>query len=195
MLATNAEVQAIIDQESTNEMYFDSWSNKQYLRNLRTVRDHIPDEVECHKALTHLRHIDHYHQGNNVLDSIKIAKFRFSPSRWKEVNEKFKSMNISDKFLLSCSVGLGQKLMFYLYDELVKDNHPSPLEECKKFVHNKNMQIEQVEKDLNYWLKQAKNKRVLAYSMYNAGFCKEPNAYGLEIEMRLKDVSRNEPRK
>jgi hypothetical protein len=181
---TEQEVNAVIAQESSGEMYFDSYENRQYRLNCRKVREHITDEVELNKAFKHLNKIE----GN----SLHVAKFRFSPARWKEINsdKNLAQLDISVRFLLSCSIGLGQKIMLYLYKEVLKEGHSSAkaLDTCLKFVHNRESQVNQVYKDLEYWFTQSKGDKLLGFSMYNAGFVKEHNTYGLEILERLKNV-------
>ena len=187
--ATKEEIQAIIDEESDGEMYFDSYMNAQYRANMRIVRNHIPDEVQCNEALKLLRKVDITRGG---LEQVVIAKFRFSLARWEEVNKDltFKNWNIHNRFLLSCSVGLAQKIIMYLYKESINlGRHPvNALEVCHLFVHDKDMQTKQCEKDLNYWLGRAKGNRLLAYSCYNAGMVDKPNGYGYNIQDKVKEL-------
>lgn len=186
MKPTEDEVNAIIAQESTGSMYFKSYDERQYILNMRKVREHFASPIDVYSC---------FRDFNKFVDKqVYVAKFRFSPARWKEVNQdkSLGHLDLAERFLLSCSVGLGQKIMLYLYRERLKElNNPkNAIDYCKLFVHNEVAQRKQVHKDLEYWFKQAKGDRLLGFSMYNAGFVKEYNAYGLEIMERLKNVSK-----
>lgn len=110
----------------------------------------------------------------------RYLKFRCEPSIYALVKD-FKTFTQEDKFLLSCSFGIGQRLVYYW---LTNNKIPQSqwISSIKFFSTDLRSQMKEIITNLRWWVYKAKGNKLLGYSYYNAGGgIKQPTAYGASV--------------
>ena len=185
---TSADVLAVIQKESGGVAHF-LGNEPLFRQNLRAAQ-----------TITGL-------DQTSILQSVMITqgllagkhyKFRCEPGYWEWAKKLKGSWTQQDRFLLSCSFGLGQKMARWL----VSSGVPGAdwINFIQKFAFDQNLQVQYICGDLDALLVQARGQRQVAFTRYNQGtrdrnkdgkpdeiisdYGKTVNAYRLEYEKK-----------
>lgn len=155
---TSADVLAVIQKESGGVPYF-TGAEPLFKANLAAAeRITGMSQVSILQAVTYLQ--------AGPLQG-KFYKFRCEPGYYDWAKSLRGSWTPQDRFLLSCSFGLGQKMARWLVGQGIE-----PLkwiEFIHKFAFDQNLQVQYVCGDLDGLLIQSGGDRLLAFTRYNQG--------------------------
>ena len=154
---TSADVLAVIQKESGGVNHFIG-TERLCLDNLRAA-ERITGLTEL-QLMQHLIFVDGPLAG-------KLYKFRCEPGYWDWASKLKGSWTAQERFLLSCSFGLGQKMARWLVSAGLEGAQWIPF--IHKFNRDQNLQIQYVCGDLDALLTQAGGNRLLAFTRYNQG--------------------------
>lgn len=116
----------------------------------------------------------------NVGEPTRYIKFRCEPSIFALV-KNMKEFSLKEKFLLGCSVGIGQRLLYYWLGTSKKPKSEW-IKASKDFAVDLQEQIKEMEINMSWWFLKANKNRELAFSYYNAGGgIKKPTPYGIAV--------------
>lgn len=180
-----SDVLAVCDKESSGVEYFTN-ADSLFKQNLRAAQKitglsekDILSMVTLPGTKNNLFH-EFMFQKFGVGTPTKYIKFRCEPSIFKIV-KGFKEFTLKEKFLLACSVGVGQKLLYYY---LANSKKPKSqwMPAARAFSMNVEAQIREVISNMSWWLLKAKGDKTLAFSYYNAGGgIKQSTQYGIAV--------------
>lgn len=163
-----AEILAVMDKESSGNEFF--------VGNERLFKDNMAAAERITGATR-----------KDILDVVYVAdkkylKFRCEPSIYKLVVKNCKKFTLpKDRFMLSSSLGVGQKLMYYWLARHEPDQSKW-MNRAEQFGADVQLQVKTMTFDLRGCYAAAKGNRALAYSFYNAGTgIKKPTAYGIAV--------------
>lgn len=157
---TSADVLAVIQKESGGVSHF-TGTEPLFKANLRAAQQITGlSEIQILQVVTFP---DGPLQG-------KFYKFRCEPGYWEWASKLRNSWTPQERFLLSCSFGLGQKMARWLVGGGIEPLQWIPF--IHKFARDQNLQIQYCAGDLDALLWQARNdkdQRFLAFTRYNQG--------------------------
>jgi hypothetical protein len=163
-----SDVLAVVQQES----HFVSWfgvGEAQYQSNLnaaKNITNFEATDISSYMTIT---------SGDNVN---KVAKFRCEPGYWDMVSAK--GWDDQTKLYMSCSIGLGQKMIYYYADP--KGTSAEIKASVDPFKADEDLQLRTCAKDLELWLKAAGGDRKMAFTAYNSGHIGSvASTYGEEV--------------
>jgi hypothetical protein len=115
-----------------------------------------------------------------------VAKFRCEPGYWKWAKEVKGSFTQPERFLLSCSIGVGQKMTRWLVTGTPKQQW---IPGIKHFMGSVATQLLYVAGDLDRLIDISSGDRKLAYTRYNAGpGAKQHTEYGDTTYRRYEQI-------
>lgn len=152
-----SDVLAVIDKESHGALTFRQ-TDKQFADNLRAaskITGLSPEAIVKACTIPSGPYKGH------------VAKFRCEPGYWAWAKAlKNRQWTNEERFLLSCSFGLGQKMTRWLVTGVAPGDWISLI---RQFMGSANLQISYCAGDLEQLLARYKDDRVTAFTCYNAG--------------------------
>lgn len=184
-----AEVLALADQESGGYEYFTE-NDHLFIDNLNAahaITGLSIDQLKAAVLITPAKYNQFFLKycfGLKIGDPARYIKFRCEPSIFNIVKNRT-DFTMVEKFLLSCSMGIGQRLVYYW---ISNSRIPASawIKNIKSFSIDVSAQIKELVNNMSWWLLRADGNRILSYSMYNAGSVKQPTAYGYAIANKVK---------
>ncbi len=178
--ATWADVLAVAEHESGGVAIFNPTD--------RQFRDNLAAAAKI-TGLTKEQIIKAATINNGALKG-KIAKFRCEPGYWSWA-KTLPAFTPEEKFLLSCSFGVGQQMTRWL---VAKTPKPEWISLIHNFMGNVSLQMLWIAGQLDALMVDTKGDKTLAFARYNGGpAVKTPNAapyknYGIPVAKRAREL-------